>query len=157
MLSAGAARAGCGQPPELPLVEQRDLMAFLAQALDFHQLESGVAARGLQRIRPAAHDDRRPRRRAAVDDRAGAPGGAYRLAAARAQDAGEGEVYAFKRPEHARSKRRGRGLERRDHLVGALVAFPPLADAAVDDLLQMIRARQRANVARGNACARVAL
>ena len=70
-----------GQPPELRLVQQRDPVPLLAQPLDLHQLEAGVLARRLQRVRPAADDDRRLRRRSAVDDRAGALRGADGLAA----------------------------------------------------------------------------
>src|SRR5262245_42582663 len=46
------------EPPELRLVEQRDLVAFLAQALDLHQLESGVLACRLQGVGPPAHHHR---------------------------------------------------------------------------------------------------
>ena len=48
----------------------------------------------------------------------------------------------LQRAQHAGLQRAGRVAQRVDQLVGALVALPPLADAAVDDLLQMIAARQ---------------
>ena len=40
--------------------------------------------------------------------------------------------------------------ERVDQLVGALVPLPPLADAAVDDLLQVIAAREPADLVGAN-------
>ena len=116
-----------------------------------------VPARGLQRIGPPAHDDGRARRGHAVDDRAGPPRGADGLAAALAQDAGEGEVHALQRPQHAGLQRSGRIAQGLDQLVGALVALPPLADAAVDDLLQVIAAREPADLVGADPRPRVAL
>ena len=51
----------------------------------------------------------------------------------------------------------GRGAERLDHLVGALVPLSSLTDAAVDDFLQVIGARQQPDVLRADTRARVAL
>ena len=48
----------------------------------------------------------------------------------------------FQRPQDADLERGGRVAERLDHFVGAFVPLPPLADAAIDDLLQVIGARQ---------------
>src|SRR5882672_6499505 len=61
---SGSLLSGSSSPsdelPELALVQQRDPMTLLAQPLDLHQLQPGITARGLQRIRPSADDDRRP-------------------------------------------------------------------------------------------------
>jgi len=130
---------------------------LLAQSLDLHQLQPTVAACGLQRIRPSADDDGGPRRRTAVDDRARFLRGANRFAAQPAEDSREGEVRSLQRAQHARLQRRWRIAQRVDHLVRALVAFPPLADAAVDDFLQVIRARQPAHFERTHARPRVSL
>src|SRR6185295_11607184 len=46
----GASPAFCRQAPELLLVEQCDLVTLLAEPLDLHQLEAGIAAGGLQGI-----------------------------------------------------------------------------------------------------------
>src|SRR5262249_25771660 len=54
------------------------------------------------------------------------------------EDAGERDVRALERADRAGSQRRGRTPERLDHLVGGLVTLATLADAAVDDLLQVI-------------------
>src|SRR5205085_5912611 len=69
---------------------------------------------------------------------------------------GEGEMHALERPTHPRAQPSGRMLERIDQLLRAVVAFPPLADAAIDDLLQMIAAGKRANVISADPRARVA-
>ena len=69
---------------------------------------SPPSPRGLQRVGLAAHDDRRPRRRPAVNDRAGALRGAVGFAPPPAQDAREREVDALQRPQHARLQRRRR-------------------------------------------------
>src|SRR5256885_5257102 len=42
--------------PEPCLVQERDPMTLQPQPLDLHQLQTGVAACGLQRIRPSAND-----------------------------------------------------------------------------------------------------
>src|SRR4051812_19134506 len=86
MRSLLPASAAAGEAPELRLVQQRDPVTFLAEPLDLHQLQAGVPSRRLQRVRPAADDDRRLRRRHAVDERAGAAGGADGVAAASGQD-----------------------------------------------------------------------
>ena len=72
-----------------------------------------------------------------------------------AEDAGEREVDAFQRAQHAGLQRCGRIPQRIDHLVGAFVALAPLADAAIDDLLQMIGAPRRADLGEAHARARV--
>ena len=145
-----------GQPPELRFVEQRDAVAALAQPLDFHQLDAAVAARRLLRVGTAAHDDAwscidgmpwtiAPARLAAA------------IASARRRD--RMPVNARCTPLSERStpvfSAAGRRPQRGDQLVGALVALAPLADAAVDDLLQLIAAVERADVLRcGSARAR---
>src|SRR4029453_12246620 len=60
------------EPPEPCLVEQDDPMPLFAKPLDFHQLQAGVAARRLLDVGPAADPHRCERRRATVDERAGA-------------------------------------------------------------------------------------
>src|SRR4051812_11236479 len=130
------------QPPELRLVQQRDPMALLAQPFDLHQFDPTVPAPGLQRVRPAAGDYRRLRRRAAVDHGAGALRGTNRLAAFPAQDAGERDVGAFERAQHAGGEDSGWVPQRVDHFVRALVALASLADAAIDDLLEVIGAAE---------------
>ena len=132
-------------------------MPLLAQPFDLHQLQAAIPAGRLQRIRPSADDHRRLRRRHAVDDRAGPPRGPHRFAAPFAQNSGEREMHALERPQDADLERGGRLAEGLDHLVGALVPLPALADAAVDDFLQVIRAGEATHVARGNTCPRVAL
>src|SRR5258708_34827830 len=81
-----------------------------------------------------------------MDDRPGAFGGADRLAPGLAQDPGEGEVHALERLPHARLQRLRRIPERVDHLVGALVPLAPLADAAVEDLLEVIAAAEASDL-----------
>src|SRR5689334_16654751 len=75
------------QRPEPALVEQRDAVALLGEALDLHELEPGVAAGGLERVRPSAHEHGRLERRPAVDRGAGAARGARGDRAGPAQDA----------------------------------------------------------------------
>ena len=84
---------------------------------------------------------------------------AARIASRRcdAQDAGEGQVNTFEGPQRSGIQPDRRGAERFDHLVGALVALSPLTDAAVDDFLQVIGARQQPDVLRADTRARVAL
>ena len=96
-----------------------------------------------------AHDDGGLRRRAAVDDGAGLARGVRRLAPRPAQDAGEREVHAFQGTQDTGIERRRTSAQRLDQLVGALVPLPPLADAAVDDLLQVIAALERRGRWRG--------
>ena len=51
-------------------------------------------------------------------------------------------MHALERSERAHLQHSGRVGERLDHLVSVLVPFPPLADAAIDDLLQVVAARE---------------
>ena len=69
----------------------------------------------------------------------------------RRQDAGERDVDAFQRAQHAGLQRGRRIAERLDHLVGALVSLAALADAAIDDLLQVIGAREPADLGQAHA------
>ena len=92
-----------------------------------------------------------------MDDGARLLRGADRFAAQPAEDSREGEMHALQRAQHARLQRRRRIAQRVDHLVRALVSFPPLADAAVDDFLQVIGARQPAHFERTHARPRVSL
>src|SRR5262245_59172243 len=62
---------------------------------------------------------------------------------------------ALQRPEDARLERGGWIAKRLDHLVRALIALAALAEAAVDDLLQVIGAAQSADFTRPHAHARV--
>src|SRR4029453_2499862 len=95
--------------------------------------------------------------RTTVNERPGTLGGANRVAAWLAQDASEGQVHTLERTEHARRQRRWRIAQRVDELVCALVALAPFAEAAVNDLLQVIAAGQAANIRRADACAGVPL
>src|SRR5262245_21629091 len=153
--ATGVVRAD--QPPEPPLGQERDAVPLLAQPLDLHQLQPGVLPRSLLRVRPAADDDGRARRGTAVHDRARALRRPRRIRPFGGQDAGKGEMNALQRAEDARVQRRRRPGERVDQLVGALVALPPLADAAIDDLLQVIAAREGADLGRPDPRARVPL
>src|SRR5262249_32761404 len=139
------------EAPETCLVEDRDPVALLAQALDLHQLPPGVAAGGLERVRTSPDHDRGARRGPAVHRGPGTPRGPHGLAAALAEDAGEREVHALEGLQHACLQGRRRVLESLDELVGALVALAALADAAVDDLLQVVAARQAADLRRPQA------
>jgi hypothetical protein len=53
-------------------------------------------------------------------------------------DPGEREVHALQRAQRPRLRRSGPVAQGLDQLVGGLVPLPPLADAAMDDLLQAI-------------------
>ncbi len=132
-------------------------MALLTQPLDLHQLESCIFTCCLKLVRPPAHEHGRPERRPAVHDRARAPCRALRDEPRLAQDAGEREVHAPEAPDRAALLEHRRVPERVDQLVGALVALAPFADAAVDDLLQMVAAREPADLRRADADVRVAL
>jgi len=114
-----------------------------AQPLQLHQLEPRVGARGLPRVRPPAHDDRRTYRGAAVHDRAGGAPPRRRPRGADAPGSRERQMYAAQARESAGAQPDHRRLERPDQLVGRLVAAVPVADAAVDDLLQLVAARER--------------
>src|SRR6188474_1473250 len=103
-----------GEPPELRLAQHRDAVSLLAQPLDLHQLQPTVAARRLQRVGPAADDDGRLRRRPRVDDRPGAPRRRGDFVAGLDEDAGEGQVHAAQRAEHARLERPWTGAQRVD-------------------------------------------
>jgi hypothetical protein len=92
-----------------------------------------------------------------VDDGAGAARSANGLAAPLAQDAGEGDVDALEAAQRTDRERRRPGGERLDQFVGALVSLPPLADAAIHNLFQVIGARQAANLVRPNPRVRVSL
>ena len=124
-------------------------MPLRAQPLDLHQLQArrpgprpaaGWAARARARSSAPTASRARSRRRAARP----------RIASRRrlAQDAGEREVHALQRPQHAGLQRGGRVAQGLDQLVGALVALAPLADAAVDDLLEVVAAGQPADLVR---------
>ena len=146
------------ESPELGFVEQRDPVPLLAQPLDLHQLQPAIAAR-----RPAAGWAGRARRRSSCDDGEPCTMAPARVAAfaasvrALAQDPGERQVHALERSEHAGTQRRRRVLQRVDQLVRALVALAALADAAIDDLLQVIAAREPAHVGRPDARSGIAL
>ena len=92
-----------------------------------------------------------------MDNRAGARRRLRSHRAVAGEDAGEGEVHPLERLQRAHVERGRRRPQRFDQLVGALVALAALADAAVDDLLQMIAAGQPAHVAGAEAHARIAL
>src|SRR5262245_47705067 len=132
-------------------------MTLLPQAFDLHQLDAGVAAGRLLRVGTPAHHHRGASRRRAVHDRAGALRRTGRLDARLAQDAGERQVHAFERAEHAGPQGRRRVAQRVDQLIGALVALATLADAAIDDLLQVVAARETAHVAGAEALLGAAL
>ena len=125
--------------------------ALLPQALDLQQLRPPS--------RPAACSGfGRPRTSTVVSADGPpcttAPARARRLLridARHAQDAGEREVHALQRLHRADSHRRRRLLQRLDQLVGALVALAALADAAIDDLLQLIAARETPHLAGAHA------
>src|SRR5262245_47357452 len=44
------------EPPELPLVEERDPVPLVAEPLDLHELQPRVAPRGLPRVGAAADE-----------------------------------------------------------------------------------------------------
>ena len=69
----------------------------------------------------------------------------------RLEDAGEGHVRALERAQAPDLERGGRMGERVDQLRGALVALAALADAAVDDLLQVVGAAEAAHFAGADA------
>ena len=92
-----------------------------------------------------------------MDDRARPLGRAGGLAPFLAEHAREGEVHALERPQHARLERGRRVAQGLDELVRAQVAFPPLAQAAVDDLLEVVAAGQAPDLLGGHAHPRVAL
>src|SRR5262249_13691847 len=152
-----APRAIFGEAPEPLLIEHGDAMAFLPEALDLEELPSSLAARRLQRVGPTPDHDGRAHRRRAMNDRAGALCRADRLGAPAGQDPGEREVDPSERPRRSGPERRRAMAEGLDQLVGALVPLSALADAAVHDLLQMVRARQAPDLARADPIARVAL
>src|SRR5262245_31969066 len=131
-------------------------MSLLTQPLDFHELDAAIATSGLQRIRLAAHDNRRASRRSVMDDRARSLCRGDRFAAAFAEDAGECQVDALEASKHANVQHRGWGAQRADELVGALVSLPAFAKATVHDLFQVIAARKTANVGRAYPHSRVA-
>jgi chromate transporter len=143
------------QPPEPALVQERDPVALLAQPPDLQQLPSAVPPRGLEGVGPPADQHGDDRRRHPVDDGPRAPRGPHRVAPGLAEDAGEGHVRPLERLPHPRLQR-GRPLaERLDQLVRALVPLPPLADAPVDDLLQVVAARQPPDLGGADPLARV--
>src|SRR5262249_53035440 len=90
------------------------------------------------------------RGRAAVDDRSGPLRRAGRLAPRLAQDPGEGEVNPSERPQRAGAQPGRRPAEGLDQLAGALVPLAALADAPVDDLLQLVAAREVATLGRAD-------
>ena len=90
-----------------------------------------------------------------MDDRAGPPRGRDRVPPRHPQDAGEREVRVLQRPQDAGFQRRGRVAQRLDQFVGALVSLAALADAPIDDLLEVVAARQPPDVVRADPRARV--
>src|SRR5688572_10309440 len=80
---------------ELLLVEQGDPVPLLTQALDLHELHARVLSGHLERVRLSAHHYRRAHRRSVVYHGARPARGLLGLAAADAQDAGEGQVDAL--------------------------------------------------------------
>ena len=124
-----------------------DAVAFLAQALDLHQL--------CPASRPAAWCAfGRPLTTTVVC----ADGPPWTIAPARfaasaaslapgRQDAGEGQVHALQASQDAACVQPGGRCSQCLHqLVGAFVAPAALADAAVDDFFQMVAAGQRPHV-----------
>src|SRR6476620_920819 len=109
------------QFPEARLVQQRNPVAALAETLDFHQLQSGILARGLQRVGPAADDDGRLRRWSAVDDRTGSPRGVNRFLARAGENSGERDVHAFERAQCSGAQQCRPIGERLDQLIRAFV------------------------------------
>src|SRR5690606_17733299 len=113
---------------------------------------------GLERVRPAAHDDRRARGRAAVDDGAGPGRGPRGIAPRHGENPGESEVDAREALEPPSAGERLRPLaERLDQLVRALVTLAALADAAIDDLLQRSAAVETLDLGQPDARPRVTL
>src|SRR6185503_16616438 len=80
-----------------------------------------------------------------------------RLLAELREDAGKREVHAFEGSQLADLERSGRIAQGVDELVRALVALPPLAQAAVHDFLEVVAAGQPADLPCREADARVAL
>src|SRR6187397_1810775 len=104
-------------------------MALLAQAVDLHEFQASVPPDGLKRIGPSTDDDRRLRGMTAVDDGAGPFGGTRSLDPRLAERTGKDHMGALERSEHAGPQRRRRRAQRVNHLVGALVPLPALAEA----------------------------
>src|SRR4029453_352560 len=140
--------------PELLLVEDGDAVSFLAQPLDLHQLPARVAPRRLQRVGAAANDYCRLCRWVTVHECARPLRRARRDVAGLAQYARKGQMRTLQCPKHTRSKRDGGRAQRLDQLLRALVPLPSFADAAIDDLFQVIAAGEVANVARADSRSR---
>ena len=92
-----------------------------------------------------------------MDDGTGATGRSHRFAPLARQNSRECQVHAFQRAEDAGVQGGRRVAQRVDQFVGAFVALPPLADTAIDDLFQMIAARERSHLIGTEARTRIAL
>ena len=82
--------------------------------------------------------------------RSGPARGAGGLDAGTAQDAREGEMRSLERAQPPDLELRGGMGQRVDQFPGALVTLPALADAAIDDLLQVIGAAHAPDLAGAN-------
>src|SRR5262249_17725586 len=71
--------------------------------------------------------------------------------------AGERQMHAVQRSDHTCLQHSGRMLQRVDQFFRAFESLPPLANAAMDDFLEMIAAREMTHLARADTRARVAL
>src|SRR5438445_8966767 len=135
------------QLPELRLSDEGHSVPFGRQTSDLHQLEPAALAGDLLRVGPATHQDVGRRSRACLHDRARPGGRSDRFTSRPVEEPGERHATSLEAPDPAGRKLLWTLPQRGNQLAGRLVALLPRAEAAMNDLLQVIAARESSDVA----------
>src|SRR5206468_1840812 len=147
---AGSGPAACYEPPELAIADHRYHMSPRREAPNLQELHAAHFARNLQRVGSAADQDVGRATGFRLHDCARPFRGDDRFAPRPAQETRERQALARETRHATESRRRARVRERRNQLARGLVALAAHAQAAVNDLLQVITARERADIAAAN-------
>src|SRR5438477_434318 len=122
-------------------------MPLLGESLDLHQLEPAILPGHLQRVGPPAHQYVGQSSGTCLEDGARSPSRRDRIAARPVQESGERHTPSLETFDYAFVDLLGRIIEGVDHLAGRLIALPPRAETAMNHFLEMVAARQLADVA----------
>src|SRR6185312_12582008 len=137
---------GHGQFPELALSDDRHLVSLRGETTDLDQLRSSVLAGDLQRVGTAPHQQIGSPARFGLHDGARPARRGDRFRSRALEEPGEREVFPRQRRDSTQSWLLRSLAERRDQLTRGFVPPAPRSEAAMDHFLEMIAARQRANV-----------
>src|SRR6185437_16348348 len=140
------AQPRCSEAPELALPNDRHLVPHRRKPTDLDQLRSTIPASDLQSVGTAAHQHIGGPPRSGLDDGAGPFRRDDRFLSRALEVPREREALPRQAGNSTESRIRRPLTKRRDEFTGRLVPSAPRAEAAMDHFLEMVAARQRANV-----------